>query len=194
MAAAQQKDASPGMAAARNIDSIKAASSSPSPSLVCRTIGGQEVGVDAVEEAAAKLAAADLLDAPPINEAEATKALGSARMFERMSAKFGDQVAEGVGKIEAAFAEKDLDTLEMESNNLKGSSKFMAAKRLGAAATALQALTRPEKTLEVETGATDADALLAEIGAVVAELKAAATAVQSFLAGDAGGAGAAAKE
>ena len=177
--------------AMRNIDSIKAAVVSPSPSTQIRTIDGKQVGAEAVEEAAAKLATADLLEAPAIDEAEATKAMGSSRMFAMMSKKFGATVAAGVSKIEAAFGEQDFEALEIEANNLKGSSKIMAAKRLCAAATQLQHLCRPESLLEVETGATEPEALLADVQKVIAELGAAAAAVQDALTGGGGGGGAA---
>ena len=119
---------------------------------------------------------------PPIDEAAATRQFGSAKMFQMMLKRFASYLPDSVQKLQAAFEGRDFATLHAEGHSLKGSSSFIAAKRLCKVATAMQDICRQESV-----DASGEDELLAEVGSLMTELTAAAAAVMQYL--EAGGGG-----
>jgi len=139
--------------------------------------GGGAAAEAAPADAASPAAAEDPADLPPpIDEVAATKQFGSAKMFQMMLKRFASYLPDSVDKLKVAFEAKDFATLHAEGHSLKGSSSFIAAKRLCKVATAMQDICRPEN---VEGN--DAAALLVEVGALMVELEASSAAVVRYL-------------
>jgi len=110
---------------------------------------------------------------PAIDAAAAIAQLGNERIFHMMIKRFAPQVEQLMGKIEAAYSDGgeacDFAMLRAEAHSLKGSSKYMAANRLAAAAEALQVASEP-------------DGDRGDVDAQVGELREAAAEVYAFLA------------
>jgi HPt (histidine-containing phosphotransfer) domain-containing protein len=109
---------------------------------------------------------------PAIDATAAIAQLGNERIFNMMIKRFAPQVEQLMGKIEVAYndgGEPDFAMLRAESHSLKGSSKYMAANRLAAAAEALQVASEP-------------DGDRSDVDTQVGELREAAAEVYAFLA------------